>query len=64
MRAPSIRFQDLSDPTQYAVPYTEDLLKRFLDQEIKSDGTHANTGVAWKMSVQDEDDLIIFLKIL
>lgn len=61
---PSIRFRDLSDPAQHRVPYTETLLKRFLDQETKSDGTPARTGVAWKMSEQDEDDLIAFLKTL
>lgn len=62
--APSIRFRDLSDPAQHRVPYTEALVKRFLDQEIKSDGTAARTGVAWKMSEQDKDDLIAFLKTL
>ena len=62
--APSITFRDLSDPRQHRVPYTEALLKRFLDTELKSDGTAARTGVAWKMSEADKDDLIAFLKTL
>lgn len=62
--APSIRFRDLIDAAQHPVPYTEELLKRFLDHEIKSDGTAARTGVAWKMSEQDKNNLIAFLKTL
>ena len=62
--ASSIRFRDLSDPAQHRIPYTEALLKRFLDHEIKSDGTAARTGVAWDMSEEDKDDLIAFLKTL
>ncbi len=61
---PSIRFKDLSDPAKHSVPYNEDLIKRFLDEELKSDGSVAVTGVAWKMSEKDKDDLIDFLKTL
>ncbi len=61
---PSIRFADLADPAKHRVPYTDALVRRFLDQELKSDGTAAQTGVAWKMSVEDENDLIAFLRSL
>ena len=61
---PSIRFRDLADPNERAIPYTDDLLKRFLDEELKSDGTRARTGVAWSMSDRDKTDLIAFLKTL
>lgn len=61
---PSIRFRDLADPRLHRVPYTEELLMRFLDDEVKPDGTVANTGVAWRMSAQDKADLIAFLKTL
>ena len=64
MHTPSIRFRDLADPNQHAVPYTDDLVKRFLDEELKSDGTPARTGVAWKMSDRDKTDLIAFMKTL
>lgn len=63
-RVPSIRFRDLSDPRQHPVPYTEESLTRFLDDEVKPDGTVANTGVAWRLSAQDKADLIAFLKTL
>ena len=62
--APSIKFQDLSDSTKHRPPYTEELIKRFLDHELKSNGSVANTGVAWKMSEGDKADLIAFLKQL
>ena len=61
---PSIKFKDLSDPSKYTVPYTEELVKQFLDKELKSDSTIARTGVAWKMSESDKNDLISFLKTL
>ncbi len=60
----SIKFKDLSDAGLHSVPYTEDLLKRFLDEEIMSDGTKAKTGVIWKMSDKDKNDLIEYLKTL
>ena len=61
---PSIKFKDLADPAKHQVPYTEALIKRFLDEELKSDGTPAQTGVAWRLSEQDKEDLIAFLKTL
>lgn len=62
--APSIRFHDLVDPRLRRIPYTEETLMRFLDDEVKPDGGKANTGVAWRMSTQDKTDLIAFLKTL
>jgi hypothetical protein len=35
-----------------------------LNFEQKSDGSHANTGVVWRMSEQDQTDLIAYLKTL
>lgn len=61
---PSIRFRDLVDPRLRRVPYTEEALMRFLDDEVKPDGTAANTGVAWRVSARDKADLIAFLKTL
>lgn len=61
---PSIRYVDLSDPQLHAIPYNDTLLIRFLDHELKPDSTIAQTGVAWKMSMQDKLDLIAFLKTL
>jgi hypothetical protein len=60
----SIRFSDLSDPAQYKVPYTDSLFFRFLDEDLKSDGTKANIGVIWKMSDRDKMDLLDYLKTL
>ena len=62
--APSIRYIDLSNPQLHAIPYNDALIIRFLDHELKSDSTAAQTGVAWKMSMQDKLDLIAFLKTL
>lgn len=64
MGTPSITYQDLTDPAKHAVPYNDSLIIRFLDHEVKSDGSAANTGVVWKMSKKDKDDLIDFLKTL
>jgi mono/diheme cytochrome c family protein len=60
----SIKFKDLSDVNLHAVPYTSELLVRFIDKELKSDGSKAHTGVAWKMSEKDKTDLIEYLKTL
>lgn len=62
-RAPSNTYADLTNPAR-AYPYTDALIKRFLNEEKKSDGTPANTGVVWRMSEQDQDDLISYLKTL
>lgn len=64
MRGVSIRFSDLSDPSQHAVPYTDSLVYRFLDEDLRSDGTKANIGVRWKMSADDKRDLLAYLKTL
>jgi cytochrome c553 len=60
----SISFNDLSNSALHHIPYTDKLLIRFLDHELKSDSTIANTGVIWKMSDADKRDLIAFLKTL
>lgn len=60
----SIRFEDLTNPTLHSVPYTEELIRRFIDSETKSDGTHALTGVVYVMSESDKSDLISYLKVL
>lgn len=64
MRGVSIKFKDLSDPKKYQVPYTEALFYRFLDKDLKSDGTKANIGVIWTMNDQDKKDLLEYLKSL
>jgi hypothetical protein len=60
----SIAFSSLSDPGMYSSPYTETLVIRFLDEDLKSDGHKANIGVRWKMTEEDKKDLIAFLKTL
>lgn len=60
----SIKYRHLTDPELHAVPYTDDLIRRFLREKLKSDGTRANTPVITKMSEKDENDLIGFLKTL
>lgn len=60
----SIKFKDLSDVKLHGVPYTDELFIRFLDTELKSDGTTALTGVVWKMSEKDKNDLLAYLKTL
>jgi hypothetical protein len=37
---------------------------RFLDHDLKSDGTKADIGVIWKMNDQDKKDLLDYLKTL
>jgi cytochrome c len=61
---PSITFSDLSNPALHTIPYNDSLLIRFLDHELKSDSTAANTGVVWRMSSAEKTDLIAFLKTL
>jgi hypothetical protein len=63
-RKESIKYSDLIDPKLREVPYTDSLLIRFLDQELKSDGSPAETGIVWNMSNKDKRDLIEFLKTL
>lgn len=64
MRKKSIKFIDLSNPKYYAVPYNDTLFFRFLDKDLKSDGSLANIGVRWKMSEKDKNDLLEYLKSL
>jgi hypothetical protein len=64
MRKRSIRYRDLSDSTKMRIPYTDSLFFRFLEEDLRSDGTKANIGVIWKMSRQDEEDLLAYLKKL
>ena len=64
MRGVSIKFKDLSNPQKYSVPYNDQLFYRFLDDDLKSDGTKANIGVIWKMPDADKKDLLDYLKSL
>lgn len=64
MNKVSIKFSDLSDAKQLPVPYNDSLFFRFMDHELKSDGTKANIGVIWKMNQQDKKDLLDYLKSL
>ena len=58
----SVQFRYLSDPNNFKVPYTDSLFFRFLDHDLKSDGTKANIGVIWKMSDKDKGDLLAYLR--
>jgi len=60
----SVKFSYLSDPGNFAVAYTDSLFFRFLDHDLKSDGTKADIGVIWKMSDADKRDLLLYLKKL
>ncbi len=60
----SIQFSYLSDPANFIVPYTDSLFYRFLDHDVKSDGTKANIGVIWQMNDRDKRDLLDYLKTL
>lgn len=64
MNGVSIKFSYLSNPNNFSVPYTDSLFFRFLDHDLKSDGTKANIGVIWKMNDKDKKDLLNYLKIL
>lgn len=46
------------------VPYTDSLFFRFLEEDLKSNGQKALTGVHWKMSPQDKADLLVYIKSL
>lgn len=60
----SIQWSNLTDSSAYRTPYTEFLFFRFLDKDLKSDGSTARTGVHWKMSASEKADLLEFLKKL
>jgi hypothetical protein len=64
MKNVSIQFSYLSNSRNFAIPYTDSLFFRFLDHDLKTDGTTANIGVIWKMSDKDKKDLLEYLKTL
>lgn len=59
-----VKWSSLSDPEKYPFPYTDSLFFRFLEEDLKSDGSHAETGVHWSLSHQDKKDLLDYLKKL
>jgi hypothetical protein len=61
---PSIKYKDLTNPKLHKPVYNDELLIRFIDHELKSDSSIANTGVVWKMTAKDKTDIINFLKTL
>ena len=63
-KSPNIQWKFLSDPANMTVVYTDELFFRFLDKDLKSDGTPAAIGVHWKISDQDKRDLLAYLKTL
>ena len=64
MKNISIKYNYLNNPGNFETPYTDSLLFRFLDHDLKANGTKANIGVIWKMSDNDKKDLIEYLKTL
>jgi hypothetical protein len=64
MNSISIKFSYLSNPNNFSIPYTDSLFFRFLDHDLKSDGTKANIGVIWKMNDKDKKELLGYLKTL
>ena len=64
MKDCNIQWSHLSDATKMDMPYNESLFARFIDKDIKSDGSPAQTGVHWEMTANEKSDLIQFLKTL
>ncbi|MFN0188841.1 MAG: hypothetical protein ACKVQV_09075, partial [Bacteroidia bacterium] len=62
MTSVSIKFSYLSNPDNFAIPYNDSLIFRFLDQDLRSNGTKANIGVIWKMTDKDKQDLLDYYK--
>lgn len=60
----NIQWSYLSDPAKIEVPYTKELFFRFIDEDLKSDGSKAQTGVHWQMSDDEKSALIDYLKSL
>jgi cytochrome c553 len=60
----SIKFSYLSNANNFEKPYNDSLFFRFIDYDIKSNGTKANIGIIWKMSDNDKKDLLKYLKSL
>jgi cytochrome c553 len=63
-RFTNIQYKALTNKKVYKKPYTDELINRFLDNDLKSDSTKVRSGVAFRMSEQDKKDLIDFLKTL
>lgn len=64
MTSISIKFSYLSNPSNFSIPYTDSLFYRFLDHDLKSDGSKASIGIIWKMNNIDKKDLLEYLKTL
>ena len=64
MKACNIKWSYLSNPQYYNIPYNDSLFFRFLDLDLKSDGTPARTGVHWKLSETEKKELLDFIKTL
>ncbi len=62
MKNISIKFSYLSNVNNFSIPYNDSLFFRFLDHDLKSDGTKADIGVIWKMTDKDKKDLLEYLK--
>ncbi len=62
MRSCTISWSYLSNGENFDVPYNDTLFYRFIDEDLKSDGTPAQTGVHWNLSDKDKADLLEFLK--
>lgn len=60
----SIQYSSLTNPANFKVPYTDSLIFRFLDHDLRSDGTKTDIGVIWNMSDKDKQDLVDYLKTL
>lgn len=64
VRSSDVSWAYLSDSSMMQVPYTKELFFRFLDEDLKSDGTKAKTGVHFVLNDEEKADLIEYLKKL
>jgi hypothetical protein len=64
MNSVSIKFNYLSNPNNFNIPYTDSLFFRFIDHDLKSNGIKANIGVIWIMNDKDKKELLDYLKTL
>ncbi len=64
IKRPVLKFSYLSNPANFSTPYNDTLFYRFLDKDLKGNGTKANIGVIWKMSDKDKKDLLDYLKTM
>jgi hypothetical protein len=60
----NIQWSHLTDANRMSFPYTKELFYRFMDEDLKSDGSRAITGVHWQMTKNEKDDLINYLNTL